>query len=129
MTTSKELLTNNQSITVTLASLTNGSYRQSAAIDNTSNLYFDAGMLLKVKTGASGTSSTGTVNIYAYGSSDGGTTYTDGASGSDASFTPTSPTNLKLIGVINAVANSTAYIGGPFSVAWCSATCPANGAW
>lgn len=117
MTTSQELLTNNQAITVSLASLTTGSYQQSAAIDNTTNLYFDAGVELVVKTGASGTSATGTINVYAYGSADGGSHYTDGATGSNASFTPTSPTNLKLIGVINAVANATSYTGGPFSVA------------
>jgi hypothetical protein len=117
MTTSQELLTNNQSITISLASLANGSYQQSAAIDNTSNLYFDAGVQLSVKTASSGVSSTGTINVYAYGSANGGSNYTDGCSGSNASFTPTSPTNLKLIGVINAVANSTTYTGGPFSVA------------
>ena len=117
MTTSQELLTNNQAITVSLASLTNGSAQQSAAIDNTTNLYFDAAVEIAIKTGASGTAATGSVNVYAYGSADGGSHYTDGASGSNASFTPTSPTNLKLIGVINAVANATTYTGGPFSVA------------
>lgn len=117
MTTSKELLTATQSITVTLASLTTGSSRQSAAIDNSSNLYFDAAVELVVKTGAASTSATGSLNVYAYGSANAGTNYTDGCTGSDASFTPTSPTNLKLIGVINAVANATAYTGGPFSVA------------
>jgi len=114
MTTSQELLTNNQAITVSLASLTNGSAQQSAAIDNTTNLYFDAAVEIAIKTGASGTAATGSVNVYAYGSADGGSHYTDGASGSNASFTPTSPTNLKLIGVINAVANATTYTGGPF---------------
>lgn len=117
MTTSQELLTNNQSITISLASLANGSYQQSAAVDNTSNLYFDAGVELAIKTGASGVSATGSINVYAYGSANGGSNYTDGCSGSNASFTPTSPTNLKLIGVINAVANATTYTGGPFSVA------------
>jgi len=117
MTTSQELLTNNQSITISLASLSSGSYQQSAAIDNTSNLYFDAGVQLAIKTASSGVSSTGTINVYAYGSANGGSNYTDGCSGSNASYTPTSPTNLKLIGVINAVANSTTYTGGPFSVA------------
>lgn len=117
MTTSKELLTNNAAITISLASLTNGSYQQSAAIDNTTNLYVDAAVELVVKTGAASTSSTGTIGVYAYGSADGGSHYTDGCSGSNASFTPTSPTNLKLIGLINAVANATSYTGGPFSVA------------
>lgn len=117
MTTSSELLTNNQALTISLASLANSSYQQSAAVDNTTNQYFDANVEIAVKTNASGTSATGTVNVYAYGSADGGSHYTDGCSGSNASFTPTNPTNLKLIGVINAVANATTYTGGPFSVA------------
>lgn len=108
---------NNQSITCTLTSLGSGSSQASTAIDNTTNLYLDALVVLKIKTNASGTTSTGTVNVYAYGTSDGGTNYTDGVTGTDAAFTPTSPTNLKLIGIVNAVANSTTYVGGPFSVA------------
>ena len=108
---------NNQAITCTITSLTNTSSRQSTAVDNTSNLFFDALVSVKVKTNASGTSAGGFVLVYAYATVDGGTTYTDGATGSDGSFTPTSPTNLKLIGSINCVANSATYIGGPFSVA------------
>ena len=55
--------------------------------------------------------------LYAYGTVDGGTTYTEGATGSDAAITLTSPTNARIIGIINIVANSTTYTGGPFSVA------------
>ncbi|MDE3016328.1 MAG: hypothetical protein KGI29_05325 [Pseudomonadota bacterium] len=116
MTTSSELLTNNQPITINLASLASGAYQQSAAIDNTSNQFLDAGVQLSVKTGGSGVSATGTVNVYAYASANGGANYTDGASGNNASFNPTSPTNLKLIGVINANGNSQTFTGGPFSV-------------
>jgi len=110
MTTSSELLTGNQPITISLASLASGSYQQSAAIDNTSNLYLDAAVQLSVKAGGSGVSATGTVNVYAYGSANGGANYTDGASGNNASFNPTSPTNLKLLGVINANGNSQTFI-------------------
>lgn len=109
--------TSNQGITVTLAGLTNNSLRQSAAIDNSSNKWLDVLVMLKIKSGAASTSSSGLINVYAAGSADGGTSYTDGASGSDAAMTPTSPTNLRLIGVINVVANATTYTGGPFSVA------------
>ncbi len=73
--------------------------------------------MVQIKTGGSGTTANGFVAVYAYGTVDGGTTYTDGATGSDAAFTPTSPTNLRLLGVINCVANATTYKGGPFSVA------------
>ena len=107
---------NNQSITCTLASLTNTSVRSSAAIDNTANLYLDALVQVKIKTGGSGAASTGYINIYAYGTADGGTSYPDGT-GTDTGITPTVPTNLRLIGVINAVANATTYISEPMSVA------------
>jgi hypothetical protein len=108
---------NNQSITCTFTSLTNNNARCALAIDNTSALFLDALVQVKVKSNASGTLSTGVVNVYAYGTSDGGSDYTDGVSGTDAAATLTSPTNLKLIGAINVVANATTYIGGPFSVA------------
>lgn len=113
--------TSNQAITCSLApggtGLVNAGARQSTAIDNTTNLFQDALVHVKVKTGGSGVTSTGTVNVYAVGTADGGTTYTEGASGSDASITLTVPPNARLIGVINAVANATTYNGGPFPVA------------
>jgi len=109
--------TNNQAITVTLASLANNGQREGTAIDNSTNCYLDALVGGKIKSGASGTSSTGTINVYATGTTDGGTTYSDGATGSDAGITLTSPPNAKLIGIINVVANATTYKFGPFSVA------------
>jgi len=108
---------NNQTITCTLTSLANNGQRQSTAVDNTTNLYLDALVFLKLKSNASSVSATGYANVYAYGTADGGTTYTDGASGTDGSITLTSPPNMRLIGVINMVANAVSYDGGPFSVA------------
>lgn len=107
----------NQAITITLASLASGSARASTAVDNSSNVFEDALVSLKIKSGASGVSASGSVLVYAYGTTDGGTTYTDGATGSDAAITLTVPPNAILIGVINVVANGTTYYGGPFSVA------------
>ena len=109
--------TNGQAITCTVASLGNTSARVATAIDNTSNLFLDALVFLKLKTGASGVASTGQINVYAIGMVDGGTTYTENAGSTDAAVTLTSPPNARLIGVINAVANATTYYGGPFSVA------------
>jgi len=109
--------TSNQSITCTLASLSNNSARASTAVDNTTNLFLDAIVQVSVTSGASGTSATGTVNVYAYGTTDGGTTYTEGATGTDAALTLASPTNLRFLGSINVVANATLYKGGPWSVA------------
>lgn len=109
--------TSNQSITLTLASLANGSSRASTAVDNTTNLFLDALVFLNIKSASASTSSTGYCAVYAYGTSDGGTNYTEGATGTDAALTLVSPTNLKMLGIINVVANSTTYKAGPFSVA------------
>jgi hypothetical protein len=109
--------TSNQSITCTFTSLANAGQRGSLAIDNTSNLFPDALVFVKVKSASSSTSAGGYINVYAYGSADGGTTYSDGVGGTDAGVTLTAPPNLRLIGTINVVANSTTYEGGPFSVA------------
>lgn len=109
--------TSNQSITCTITSLANAAQRGSTAIDNTSNLYLDALVQLKIKTNASGTSATGYILVYAYGTADGGSDYGDGVSGTDGAATLTVPPNLRILGVINAVANSITYISNPFSVA------------
>lgn len=108
---------NNQTITISVASLANNSARESTAIDNTTNTFIDALLFVILKSNAAGTSSSGYCNIYAYGTCNGGTDYSDNASGSDAAITLTSPPNMKLIGTINMVANATTYYAGPFSIA------------
>lgn len=90
-------VSNANAITITLASLANGSVATSSAIDNTSNLYGTIGIAGKFKTGASGVSATGTISIAVAASADGGTTY------------PTVFSNCRLVDVINAVANATTY--------------------
>src|SRR5581483_10252067 len=118
MATIKELFgTSNQAITCTITSLANNGQRQSTAVDNSTNLYLDALAVVKVKTNAAGTSASGVVNVYAYGTADGGTNYGDGVTGTDGSVTLTNPPNLRLIGSINAVANATTYVSVPMSVA------------
>lgn len=112
--------TNAQAIAITLASLASSIVyvgKESTAIDNRTNQFIDALVRLKIKTGASGTSATGYVAVYAYGTVDDGTTYSDGCTGSDAGKTLTNPPNCRLIGIINAVANATTYISSPMSVA------------
>jgi hypothetical protein len=113
--------TNGQVITCTLASLGNGSAQGSAAVNNSAAVggnggYEDALVQLTLKTGASGVTAVGLVNVYAVASTDGGTTYGENA-GSNASVTLTVPTNARLIGSINAVANATTYKSNPMSVA------------
>lgn len=107
----------NSSITITLTTLADSAARQSTAIDNSTNLFLDALVFLKLKSGASSVSATGVANIYAFGTADGGTTYTEGAGASDAAITLVSPTNLRFVGSVNMVANATIYDGGPFSIA------------
>lgn len=109
--------TNGQTLTVTLASLANNGQRQSTMVDNTSNVFQDVLVLLKVKSGASGVSATGSVNIYGLATVDGDTTITENGTTTDAAITLTSPPNARLIGIVNVVANATTYIAGPFSVA------------
>lgn len=99
-------------VTVTLTSLANGSARESTVIDNSTNKYLDA--MLRVKTnGIAG--ATAAMAVYAYGALN-DTTYTDGATGSDAAFTAASIKNAKLIGVVSMNA-ATAVTAGPMSVA------------
>lgn len=118
MSTLKTLYgTNNQSITCTITSLANNGQQGAAAVDNTANLFLDVLVAVKVKTNASGTAASGGVNIYVAATADGGSDYSDGVTGTNASQTLTSPPNVRLLGVINCVANSTTYVGGPWSVA------------
>jgi hypothetical protein len=92
-------------MTITLASLANASGRAGTAIDNTTNKDLLAKVFVKVKTGASGVSSTGYVSVWLIGSAD-GTNYDDGFAGTDAAYTPV---NARLIGFLTTTANATTY--------------------
>jgi hypothetical protein len=101
-------------ITCTLASLTNGSARESTAIDNGTNKYLDALLRVLTKGQASGTL---VLEIYAYGSVESSSpVYTDSATGSDAAFTAANIKNARFVGVVT-MNTTTAVVGGPFSVA------------
>jgi len=108
--------TSNQAITCTITSLTNTSLRGSTAVDNSSNVFIDILVFVKIKTNAAGTSSTGYVDVYAFGTADGGTTYSAGFAGTDGAFSGKTSALVRL-GRIEAVANATTYYGGPWSVA------------
>lgn len=107
--------TSNQSITATLNSLANGSARESTAVDNSSNRFADAMVMVKLSANSSGVSSTGTATIYAYGTADGGSTYTDGCDGADGAHTPNGA--LKILDVVPVDANSDTVEAGPYSIA------------
>lgn len=113
--------TSGQSFTQTLASLADSATagRESTVIDNATNLYLDALVSGKIKTQNSGSiSAPSCVYVWAYATADGGTTYSDTATGSDAAITLTAaPNNVRLVGVINVAAINTTYKGGPWSVA------------
>lgn len=107
--------TSNQTITLSMSAMPNSGAVSCAGIDNTTNLFIDALVQINTKTDTTGVSAVGVMNVYAVGTADGGTTYAEG--GTHAAVTMTNPPNARLIGVINTVANNTAYKGGPFSVA------------
>jgi hypothetical protein len=105
-------------ITIGVASLAATSARESATVDNTTNKYEDALVQVKLKTGGTTPSNDQCAYIYAWGVIDGTTpTYPDTVTGSDAAITLNSPTQLRLIGVLNMPASSTTYVTEPLSVA------------
>ena len=106
-----------QALTITLAGLNNNAARQSTAVNESEALVHDELVQVRVKTGASGVSGTGTVLIYVYGSVDGGTTFTDGLSGTNGAVTVTDASHMKLVALMNTIANSTTYVSHPFAVA------------
>ena len=111
-------------ITITLDALGNGSSRQSAAYDNSTNLYDDVLVGVTIVTPASGTLAATAPNVTVYVSAlMDGTHYTDGCTGSDAAFTPPGqinsvPASVVGVGTASQVLSValTAY-GLPFSVA------------
>lgn len=109
--------------TLTLASLADSATagRESTAIDNGTNLYLDALVQGFIKPQNSGSiSAPSCVYVWAYGTSDaGGGAYPDTVTGSDAAITMNSPTQLRLLGIINVAAINVKYGGGPWSVANC----------
>jgi hypothetical protein len=109
-------------ITITPGALGNGSARQSASVDNTTNLYLDALVTVTIKTPSSGIAAPKVVNVYVAGSIDGttwpggGSGNNDGVTGSDATITLESPTNLTLLGVVNVPTASQTVVSEPMSV-------------
>lgn len=102
-------------ITITLASLADDSKRESTKISNAANLYLDALVQLKVKTGSS-VSGDKAVYVYAYGTSESTLGYSGDASGTDAAYTGVIE-NTKLIGVISAPSASSTYVSDVMSIA------------
>lgn len=103
-------------IPITIASLANGSMRASSGIVNTSG-YTDILVSFRIRSASASTDAAGSAVLYAFGSTNLGAYYTEGATGSDAALTPKSPTNLMRLGFAHINTNSTTYDIGPFSLA------------
>lgn len=108
----EKLGTDAQAITITLASLASAASRESATVDNTTNLYLDALVQAKVKTNASAPTGDKQVHVWVWGAVDytATATFPDTVTGSDAAITPNSPTQLRYLGSINCPSASTSYI-------------------
>ena len=112
----------NQSVvthTITLASLATSSTlvagREGTAIDNGTDDAIDALVGGFITTGTTPTA--GQIEIWVYGTYD-GTSFSGGATGSDAALTPQTKTLLRLLTVVPTSATSNQkYTWGPFSVA------------
>lgn len=90
--------------------------RQSDVIDNSTDLYLDAIVRITGMSGASGVTTTGYIEVYAYDSID-GVNFPDTVTGADGAITLTSPPNLHRLGFVNVVAVSTPFKSRSFSVA------------
>lgn len=114
-------------IVCTLTSLLASSSRECTAVDNSSNLYPDALLHVKVTTSSGTMGDAKAVYVWLYGSVD-GAKYTDNATGSDADLVMRSPTNLRGPFVISTpTANVTyesvigsvaSFFGGSLPVKW-----------
>ena len=122
-TTNKLSFGTSTAIGCTIDSLANLAARQSAAVDNSTNLYLDALVTLTVVQSGGTPGSDKAINVYAAGSEDGtkwpgeGSGNNDGVNGADGAITLESPTNLRLIGSISAPTASKTYTSQPLSVA------------
>ncbi len=110
----------NQAITITLANLADNAHRESTAVDNTVNCFLDALVQLKIHVTEGAPAGEKTVLVYAYGTADGGTTYSGGATGSDADYGGSAgqlADNLRMIGVLACDADEETFESDVFSVA------------
>lgn len=109
--------TDGQSITITLTSLgANGGAQESTAVDNSTDLFLDALVQVKTKTGAGTIGSDPYLYLYVLGSDD-GSTWPSPATGSNASVSvPDNNTKAKLLGAVHMPNASTAYKSNLFSV-------------
>lgn len=106
-------------LTVTVASLTDTSMRQSTAVDAATSPRLDDLVAGYLVTGT-GSGAGDYIALHVAGSIDGGTTYSGGCTGTDGAYTDSpagSKQNLRYLGTVATEAGSGTYEFGPFSVA------------
>lgn len=109
-----------QAITCTLASLASSATagREATAIDNTSNLYLDDLVFLKIVLQSGTPANDKAVYVYGAGTVDAATPrWPDAFTGADAAITFNSPLNARLLGTIYAPTSAGTFLGGPWSMA------------
>ena len=110
----------NQTITITLNSLADDGKRASTAVDNSTNCFLDALVQLKINNTEGAPTGDKNLLVYAYGTADGGTTYSGGATGSDAAYGAVAGQmieNCPLLGIIHADADDEVFESHAMSVA------------
>lgn len=94
--------------------------RESTAISNAANLYLDALVFAQTKLATGTPGNDKAIYVFVYGSLDEATpVYPDAVTGTDAAITLNDPTQLRVLGVINAPTSAGTFKGGPWSVAAC----------
>jgi len=112
--------TSNQPLTITLDGLADDGMRACTAVDNSTPLFLDALVQLKIASGASAPSGDKNILVYAYSSSDSGVTYSGGATGSNDSYGGAAGQlveNCALLGIVSIDAASETFESDVFSVA------------
>src|SRR5262245_33507560 len=102
-------------LTITLASLASSATagQESTAVDNTTDKFLDALVFVKLRPTTGTIANDKCAYVYAYGTVDGGTSYSDKASGSNAAITLTDPPNMRRIGVVNLPVQDVSQQAGP----------------
>lgn len=114
-----EKLGTTTTLTCTLTSLASSATggRESATVDNTTDLFLDVLVWMKAKPQNSGSiANDKAIYVYAWGSLN-NTDFPDAVTGADAAITLNDPTQLRLIGVLNVAAINVSYSSEPLSLA------------
>ena len=108
---------NSATLTFTLNGLSNGATRYSTFVSSTSTAtHFVDALVTASCYIATAPTSDQAVHFYAYGTVDGGTTFTDNVDGTDAALT-TGTRNARSLGILSMTSPNVVMRGGPWSIA------------